>query len=100
MTGTTTVMLDVADAIHGLPAESKVATRSRLCRMSVAVLSFALGARAAALLFRQFGMGCFIIPPVIAVLARFADSSPDPRRKDPQAAVIIVTPVRSVEEMM
>ena len=76
MTGTTTqIMLDVADAIHGLPAESKVATRSRLRRMSVAVLSFALGAAAAALLFRQFGMGCFIVPPVIALLARFAGSA-------------------------
>ena len=73
MTGTTTqIMLDVADSIYGLPAESKAATRSRLRRMSVAVLSFALGAAAAALLFRQFGMGCFIVPPVAALLARFA----------------------------
>ena len=47
-------MLDVADVIHGLPAESKVATRSRLRRMSVAVLSFALGAVAASRLLGAF----------------------------------------------
>jgi len=55
-----------------MPPLYAVATRSRLRRMSVAVLSFALGAAAAALLFRQFGMGCFIVPPVAALLARFA----------------------------
>lgn len=68
MTGTTTqIMLDLADLIHGSSPEAKAASRSRLARMSVAVLVFALGCGAAALLFTRTGMWCFALPPIVAI---------------------------------
>jgi len=51
MTGTTRKSCSMWRRHPGLPTESKVATRSRLRRMSVAVLSFALGAAAASSYF-------------------------------------------------
>ncbi|QKD06610.1 YoaK family protein [Mesorhizobium loti] len=69
MTGTTTqIMLDLADLIHGAPPESIVASRSRLARMSVAVLIFALGCGSAALLYTKIGMWCFVVPPIVAIV--------------------------------
>ena len=51
MTGTTTqMMIDIADLIRGVPGVAGDALRSRLRRMGVAVLSFAAGAAAGALL--------------------------------------------------
>jgi uncharacterized membrane protein YoaK (UPF0700 family) len=71
MTGTTTqMMVDIADLIRGVPGVAGDALRSRLRRMCVAVVSFAAGAAAGALLFHAIGSWCFAVPPVVALLAR------------------------------
>jgi uncharacterized membrane protein YoaK (UPF0700 family) len=71
MTGTTTqIMIDLADMMHGLPVGTEAATRERLGRMGVAVVSFAAGAAAAALLLAQVGSWCFLLPPLIALWTR------------------------------
>jgi uncharacterized membrane protein YoaK (UPF0700 family) len=68
MTGTTTqVMLDIADTIY--PREAAQVQTARLIQMSTNVLVFALGCGAAALLFVRFGIWCFVVPPVVAVMA-------------------------------
>lgn len=70
MTGTTTqLMLDVADRMHGVADDQKAAVDTRLRRMSGAVLAFALGCAAGALLYAFAGMWCFAVPPVLAVAA-------------------------------
>jgi len=76
MTGTTTqLMIDVADTIHGLPADKFEATRTRMRRMGMAMASFAAGAALAALLFSTTGMWCFAVAPLAALLARIAAQS-------------------------
>lgn len=71
MTGTTTqLMIDVADMIRGLPPEAREATQLRMKRMFVAVIAFAAGAAAAALLFVRIGTWCFVVPPMAALVAR------------------------------
>jgi uncharacterized membrane protein YoaK (UPF0700 family) len=68
MTGTTTqVMIDLADRIHA-PERTDSQLASRLGRMSTTILVFALGCGAAALLYRVFGMKCFLVPPILAAL--------------------------------
>ncbi len=68
MTGTTTqIMLDLADLLHGVPAEAASAARGRLRRMAASVAVFALGCAAAALLYRWCGEWCFVTPPVLAL---------------------------------
>jgi uncharacterized membrane protein YoaK (UPF0700 family) len=84
MTGTTTqIMLDIADRIQGVPPEQKAAVDARLKRMSVAVLAFAIGCSAAALLYAYAGMWCFAAPPVVALAAylrhRDADEAAVPK---------------------
>jgi uncharacterized membrane protein YoaK (UPF0700 family) len=70
MTGTTTqIMLDIADLIHGVPDEQKSAIHGRLSRMSLAVLAFAVGCAAAALLYAFTSMWCFVVPPLLAFMA-------------------------------
>jgi uncharacterized membrane protein YoaK (UPF0700 family) len=77
MTGTTTqIMIDVADAIRGLSPDARAATLLRLRHMSVAVLTFALGAAVAAYLFSQLGSWCFVVPPLVALAARFRVCAP------------------------
>ncbi|MBH5397204.1 DUF1275 domain-containing protein [Bradyrhizobium sp. CNPSo 4010] len=64
MTGTTTqIMLDLADVI--LPGGAKSQSGGRLTKMSINVLVFAVGCGAAALLFTQFGVWCFVLPPIL-----------------------------------
>jgi uncharacterized membrane protein YoaK (UPF0700 family) len=76
MTGNTTqIMIDVADWIHGLPADQRGPTMARLRQMSKAVASFAIGAAIAALLFSTLKMWCFAVAPLVAVLARLAANS-------------------------
>lgn len=76
MTGTTTqIMIDVADIIRRQPETTGDATRARLRRMSVAVASFAAGAAAGAFLFSAIGTWCFVVPPVVALLARIRAKS-------------------------
>ncbi len=65
MTGTTTqIMLDLADAARG---ERSEAGRQRMARMSRAVLAFAVGCGAAALLHASIGLWAFVLPPVISL---------------------------------
>ena len=83
MTGTTTqIMIDVADAIRGLSADTRAATLLRMRRMVTAVLLFASGAAAAALLFKSVGVLCFLVPPLVAIaailVAKAADSTAPP----------------------
>lgn len=81
MTGTTTqIMIDIADLLRGLTPEAKVVSIGRLKRMSAAVGGFALGCAAAALLFLLGGIYCFLVPPVlalIAVLIHTVDTAPE-----------------------
>jgi uncharacterized membrane protein YoaK (UPF0700 family) len=70
MTGTTTqIMIDLADRLHGLPAEAAATTRARMSRMAAAVVLFALGAATAALLFSLFGGWCFVLPPAVGMVS-------------------------------
>lgn len=68
MTGTTTqIMIDIADSIRGIEAEKKDAAQARLAKMTAAVLAFAFGCAAAALLYAQTGVYCFLVPPLLGV---------------------------------
>lgn len=67
MTGTTTqIMIDLADLLHGVPADQKAAARARLGKMSASVATFALGCAAAALFYKFDQSWCFIVPPLLA----------------------------------
>ena len=69
MTGTTTqIMIEVADRIYSAPAIQN-RTGSKLGPMSLNVLVFALGCGTAALLFLKLGVWCFIVPPLLGLLA-------------------------------
>ncbi|HVW94086.1 MAG TPA: YoaK family protein [Devosia sp.] len=70
MTGTTTqIMIDIADLVHGVPADAAAAALARLRRMLAAVIAFAIGCAGAAILFAHAGMWCFALPPLLALLA-------------------------------
>jgi uncharacterized membrane protein YoaK (UPF0700 family) len=68
MTGNTTqAMIDVVDLLRGLPAADPV--RTRLANMAANIFGFAVGCAAAALLFAKLHMWCFVVPPLLALLA-------------------------------
>jgi len=70
MTGTTTqIMLDLGDLMHGTTPEERDAIRARLARMGQAVIAFATGCAAAALLFATLGNWCFALPPLLVLAA-------------------------------
>ena len=70
MTGTTTqIMIDIADLAAGLPADKKPAVKGRLRRASVSVGAFALGCAAAALAYAAVNVWCFVMPPLLAIVA-------------------------------
>jgi uncharacterized membrane protein YoaK (UPF0700 family) len=77
MTGTTTqIMLDIADRIY--PRQGAAAPPARLIQMSINVVVFAAGCGVAALLYARFGVWCFVVPPVVAVVSliiRLAESA-------------------------
>ena len=69
MTGTTTqMMIDIADLLRGLPPEERAAATGRLSRMGANVGAFALGCAAGAVLYSLVKMGCFVVPPLLAVV--------------------------------
>src|ERR1700746_3912714 len=69
MTGTTTqIMIDLADKLYKRAGES-AQSPSRLVRMSTNILVFACGCGAAALFFARFGVWCFVLPPIVAMLS-------------------------------
>ncbi|MFL6699224.1 MAG: YoaK family protein [Vitreoscilla sp.] len=79
MTGTTTqMMLDIADLLRGLPDDQRAAALGRLSRMGINVGAFALGCAAGALLFSQFRMVCFVVPPLLAVVPLLMDATREP----------------------
>jgi uncharacterized membrane protein YoaK (UPF0700 family) len=70
MTGTTTqIMIDLADLMRRGSSEKKAPIRARLARMAISLGAFAIGCAVAAVLFAQAGDWCFLVPPVIALLA-------------------------------
>ncbi len=70
MTGTTAqVMIDLADLLRRMPAETRAAIRLRLRRLSVMVAAFAVGCAAGALFFAKLAEWCFIIPPLLTAWA-------------------------------
>jgi len=83
MTGTSTqIMIDIADLGSGnLTPEARAVVLVRLRKMCLAVATFALGCAVAALIFIQFGMKAFLLPPLIAALSLIAvvRSGKDPR---------------------
>jgi uncharacterized membrane protein YoaK (UPF0700 family) len=69
MTGTTTqIMIDLADKIYA-QTEDAGRSGSRLARMSMNILVFAIGCGAAALLYSRFSVWCFVVPPILGILA-------------------------------
>ena len=63
------MMIDIADLLRGgLQDEQRAAARARLGRMGANVGAFALGCAGGALLFSQFRMDCFVVPPLLAVI--------------------------------
>ena len=79
MTGTTTqMMVDLADLLHGGgPEPERSAMKARLLKMGANVAGFALGCAAGALLFSQFKMGCFVLPPLLVALPILMNASRD-----------------------
>src|SRR5712671_6945879 len=68
MTGTTTqVMIDLADRLYA-PKGPDAQPSSRLLRMATTIVLFATGCGAAALLYRLFGVKCFMVPPIVGTL--------------------------------
>ena len=68
MTGSTTqIMLDLAEIVHGLPAATAAATRTRFKRMTVSVAAFAAGCGLAALLYLEMGKWCFCVLPALGI---------------------------------
>jgi uncharacterized membrane protein YoaK (UPF0700 family) len=68
MTGNTTqAMIDVVDLLRGLPPADPA--RRRLANMGANILAFAIGCAAAALLFDYLRMWCFVVPPLLGLVA-------------------------------
>ena len=80
MTGTTTqMMIDIADLLRGsLPDDQRAAAKARLARMGANVGAFAFGCAAGALLYSRFKMGCFVVPPLLAVVPLLMDATREP----------------------
>ena len=67
MTGNTIqIMIDLADLMRGVPADTREAIHSRLSKMSAGVTAFAAGCAVAALIYAKQGIWCFAIPPLLA----------------------------------
>ena len=65
MTGTTTqMMIDIADLLHGSPEAGQPA-KTRLARMSLSVIAFAVGCATGALFFGLAHEWCFVVPPIL-----------------------------------
>lgn len=70
MTGTTTqIMLDLAEIVAGEKGESAAQAYSRVKKMIVAVIAFALGCACAALATAVSPVWCFFIPAVLSVFS-------------------------------
>jgi uncharacterized membrane protein YoaK (UPF0700 family) len=68
MTGNITqAMIDVVDLLRGLPPADPA--RRRLANMAANILAFAIGCATAALLFVYLRMWCFLVPPLLGLVA-------------------------------
>jgi uncharacterized membrane protein YoaK (UPF0700 family) len=68
MTGNTTqAMIDLVDLWRGMPQADPA--RQRLKHIGANMLGFAIGCAAAALLFVALKMWCFVVPPLLGLLA-------------------------------
>jgi hypothetical protein len=86
MTGNTVqIMIDLADLMRGVPAAARAAIRPRLSRMSVGVTAFAAGCAAAALIYAQQGIWCFMLPPLIALCTLWLELSILEKTEQPQS---------------
>ncbi|WP_321376541.1 DUF1275 family protein [Rhizobium sp.] len=76
MTGTTTqIMLDAAELLHGNPSMNRPVVIKRMTRMIVNLVAFALGCGVAAFALIAFGIWCFVLPPLVQVLAFFTETA-------------------------
>jgi uncharacterized membrane protein YoaK (UPF0700 family) len=76
MTGTTTqIMLDLADLVAVKKAEEVAAAKARIRKMSVAVVTFALGCGLGAVGYMLAPAAAFSLPAVLAVIALFASTA-------------------------
>ncbi|HEY1719661.1 MAG TPA: YoaK family protein [Magnetospirillaceae bacterium] len=70
MTGNTTqLMIDLADVLRGAPEAVPGQSRARLKRTAGNMLTFVFGCAAAAAMFFYTQMWCFVVPPVLALIA-------------------------------
>jgi uncharacterized membrane protein YoaK (UPF0700 family) len=60
-------MIDVVDLLRGLPPMDP--GRRRLAGTAANILGFAIGCAAAALLFVYLKMWCFMVPPLLVLMA-------------------------------
>lgn len=68
MTGTATqIMIDLADLLRAKAADPQNPRRARLKRMTASVVAFGSGCAAAALIFSQVGVLCFLVPPALGL---------------------------------
>lgn len=76
MTGTTTqIMLDAAVLLNGSAGTHRPAVIGRMKRMTANLLAFAIGCAGAAIAITLIGVWCFVIPPMIQVIAFFTETS-------------------------
>ncbi len=70
MTGSTTqATIDAVDLLRGIEPAQRAAIRTRFGRLSLAILYFAAGCAAAALLYAAAGFWCLAVPVVVATAA-------------------------------
>lgn len=76
MTGTTTqIMLDAAELLHGSTTTDRSVVIGRMKRMITNLVAFAIGCAAAAGALIVFGIWCFVIPPLVQLLAFFTETA-------------------------
>lgn len=76
MTGTTTqIMLDAAELLHGSTSTERSLVIGRMKRMITNLAAFAIGCAAAAGALVGLGIWCFVIPPLVQLLAFFTETA-------------------------
>jgi uncharacterized membrane protein YoaK (UPF0700 family) len=69
MTGTTTqAMLDLADLVHGIPAETRPAVEARVTSLLNGIVAFAIGCGLAALVYALEKEKVFVGAPILAAV--------------------------------
>jgi hypothetical protein len=60
-------MVAVADLVRSIAGDKKDAAQTRLVRMAAAVRAFASGYAAAAIIYVNAGVYCFLLPPLLGI---------------------------------